>query len=502
MEDVITMRQVGTEESYLLLVDSAQRNMTIDKEPNQYDVVFTTPFQNVIGVDIVTANIPRTQYIVDTDSNTLTLSMNGGATWTTVAIDTGDYAITSFIDELNTVLTQQGLPIQVQSTSNPASQQNKVQMYSSLPFSINMSASGLRRALGFNSPPTAAGAAVSGYALPADYIETDPDVFVATPGLVSGVSATPTYSGPQASSGDATLPLSSTVFVRQRFVAASAGSLVTVVVYATVQGTLPPSDELINFSVVDEQGTVCATGIISIPLPLASGFPTYSSASVASDVMLAEGATYYSIFYDADVLSDGTTNCYNLYATTLLSANSSGNVGVSTGSDISTATWQPYSNPSDDLCVGLQVSPSIYQLTSPGLVDLTGERYINIRCPQIEDYMFKSRAYEQHNIGMAKIDLGVFGYSDTRFDFSSLPPRRFHPIGRVTRLTFQFQRPDGKLYNFYGIDHTMILSMRYLIVDESKTQSTIKLLNPSYDPYLQRYTAGHLLNNPESSDDE
>jgi hypothetical protein len=122
---------------------------------------------------------------------------------------------------------------------------------------------------------------------------------------------------------------------------------------------------------------------------------------------------------------------------------------------------------------------------SPGISDLTGERYIQLKCDEIDSHCFKARAFENWNLGLAKFDLGNFGYQNSRFDFASLPPRRFHPITRLNNLTLQFQRPDGTLYDFKGVDHTLILSVVYIQINDAVPG--INLLNPHYDNNIQKY---------------
>jgi hypothetical protein len=502
MEDVAFMRKVGVEQAYLLLVDSSQRDKRYDKHPNQYDVVFTTPFRNVVGIDIVAASVPRTQYVVEENSNMLAYKLQNDTTWTCVRLPTGDYAITTLITAMNAKFAAIGSPLNIQAVSSPATVKNKIQLYAPVPFSVNMTLSTMRRSLGFNEPPTAPIAATGVYDMPANYVDTDPDVFVSNLALSTGTGQTPCFSGPQASEGNSTVPLSSTNFVRQRFTATAGGQVSAVALYADIRGVLPANDGKINFVIIDESNKLYASGTIPVPNPVQAGLPAYFSDAINTSATIESNNVYYVILYDADVPEDGT-NSYVLYSTQLLTANNVNNVSVGTGTSYSTVTWSDYENANDDMCLGVQVTPSQYQVTSPGLYDLTGERYVNVRCSQIEDHMFGARAYESHNVGMAKIDLGVFGYSDSRFDFASLPPRKFHPIAKLNRLTFRFERPDGTLYNFYGVDHTMVLSVRYLVTDESKTGlEKLRILNPHYDPDLQNYMASRTLNYHDQEDED
>lgn len=501
MEDITYMRRYGVEEAYLLLIDSSQRDKRHDKHPNNYDVVFTTPFRNVVGIDIVTASIPRTQYVIEDNSNTFTYRLLKSTNWTTITMPTGDYAITNLVNVVNTQLAKANSPLTIQAVSSPATIKNKIQIYSQVPFVVNMSQSTMRRALGFNEPPTTELAVTGAYDMPPNYLDTDQDTFYSNISTSTGTGQVPTFSGPQASEGINQLPVTATRFVRQKFVATSKGAVTQVALYATIQGILPSTDGKLNFVVTDLQGKEFATGTVPVPNPPDAGLPAYLSDTTTSAGLLLSNETYYLIFYDADMPGDGSDDCYNLFSTRLLTADNTQTVSVGTGSSLANVSWSDYEFTSEDTCVGVQVTPPVYQVTSPGLYDLTGERYINVRCSQIEDHMFGARAYEKYNVGMAKIDLGVFGYSDSRFDFSSLPPRRFHPISRLNRLSFRFERLDGSLYNFYGVDHTMVLSVRYLVTDQSKTDiDKIRILNPNYNPNLQDYISNRTLNYHDEED--
>ena len=131
----------------------------------------------------------------------------------------------------------------------------------------------------------------------------------------------------------------------------------------------------------------------------------------------------------------------------------------------------------------------LYEITAPGIYSLIGERYCMLRCPEIEQHMFRSRSYEKYTVGLAKFKLAVMGYDDSRFDFASLPPREFHPIGKLSQLTFRFERPDGTLYNFRSINHTVTFVVRYYEPIQEITledNSLVPRYNPNYFQYLQQ----------------
>jgi hypothetical protein len=143
-----------------------------------------------------------------------------------------------------------------------------------------------------------------------------------------------------------------------------------------------------------------------------------------------------------------------------------------------------------------------HEIIPPGIYSMIGDRYVVLRCPEIEQHMYRSRAYENFSMGIAKFKLAVLGYDETRFDYAALPPRIFHPIGTLSQLTFRFLRPDGQLYNFRGANHTITLAIRYYEPSQRGTFDKY-ILNPDYDPdyfrYIQNDTSGSDSSDEDSS---
>jgi hypothetical protein len=102
-----------------------------------------------------------------------------------------------------------------------------------------------------------------------------------------------------------------------------------------------------------------------------------------------------------------------------------------------------------------------YAIVPPGMVNLSGSRYVLVRCAEIEMHMYQDRSYEDHHAGLGMVRMGPRGYQASRFDFISFPPSIFHPIERISQLTFRIERPDGSLYKTRGVDHTLLFLVRY-----------------------------------------
>ena len=141
-----------------------------------------------------------------------------------------------------------------------------------------------------------------------------------------------------------------------------------------------------------------------------------------------------------------------------------------------------------------------HYLTAPGIYSLVGERYIIIRCPEIEDHSYRSLAFTKHCLGLAKIKLGVVGYSENSGDFSSVPLREFHPIGRLPKLSFRFETLSGLIYDFKGVNHTMTFAI-YYYEPIQKQVFTNSILNPNYNGNFIEYMQS-IEGHEEDSDDQ
>jgi hypothetical protein len=118
-------------------------------------------------------------------------------------------------------------------------------------------------------------------------------------------------------------------------------------------------------------------------------------------------------------------------------------------------------------------------IISPGIMYFMGHKYIILRCPEIEEHLYRSLSYAKYNLGLAKFRISSFGYNDERIVVTKLPIREFHPIGKLARLTLRFETNSGALYDFKGVNHNIVFAVYYYepVQNEYPTGS---LLNPEY----------------------
>ena len=414
MEDIEYLRKNACEESFLFVVDSSMRDMKAYRTPSEYTIDFASPFVNVIGLELLNATIPRTEYAIEEGKNTLAYAVTGNPL-RFATVPPGDYNLVQLMEALNGLLLD---GLQCKPHSTPFKKTSRTLFYAVLPFKIDMTKSTIAKTLGFYEPHV--------------------EVLSNSTGAVSSLA----YYGPFPGFQTHAAPL------QQRFIAGENGPVGRVLVQA--------------------EGAPLTIRILSADLQtvFAEGTSTPPNAEVLLGTIndpLVSGTTYV-----IDVVSTGSSELFvNTPRADTLDAE-----GLT---DLS-------------LCADVFVDKSYHELTSPGLVDLTGERHVLIRCPEIESCIHLERVHEQFHAGLGMVRLGVDGYQDQRTEFVSFPRKRLSaPLGKLTKLSFRLEKPNGKLYNARGVDHVLVLAIHYYKgvcrVGGPGTGGPYSL-NPDYTPEL------------------
>ena len=120
-----------------------------------------------------------------------------------------------------------------------------------------------------------------------------------------------------------------------------------------------------------------------------------------------------------------------------------------------------------------------HSIITPGMMYLLNNKYILLRCPEIENHLYRSLAYSKYNLGLAKIRINSYGFNEEKTSFLKVPLREFHPIGKLMKLTIRFETPDGRLYDFKGVNHNMVLVIYYYEPTQGKIFEN-SIINPEY----------------------
>ena len=110
-----------------------------------------------------------------------------------------------------------------------------------------------------------------------------------------------------------------------------------------------------------------------------------------------------------------------------------------------------------------------------------------MRCDEIENHLRGSYDMQQYSPGLGVLNIDVQGYASGRTEFYSVQYKEFHPLGKLSKMRFRFERKsDGKLYDFKNIDLHFLMSIKFLR-PKQKEQFKQSVLNPNYDPNYLGY---------------
>lgn len=433
MDDINYLKKHAEEESFLFVVDSARRDTAVYQQPNEYEVHFHAPFRNVVGLDLIDATVPRTEYLVEARSNTLAYTYAGTRHSATLA--PGDYNVLQLVAALNAVLAPR---LTAQVTTTPPELSNKIRFVSDAPFTLHTADTTMRKALGLGVASLSVTAPTPGILGPANVVQ-----------------------GPLPSAASA----STVVPVRQAVTAPATGSLTALKVYVRSDAAVT-----LKAAVVTQANTLVAEGTVTTT---GTDFEQLSVSFGAAATVQA-GTPYF-------VVLQGTASVFAAGAA----------VSTAQGSPQDGLWWKyaSWTGAGTALCLDLAMQVDGYLIEPPSVVDLTGEPYILIRCPEVESLLYRDRAFESVHAGMGLVKLANYGFREQRFDFTSFPPRKLPtPLGKLSKLTIRLERGDGSLYDTKGVDHHLVLVIKYLELTKGP-ESMVSTLNPTYNPnplhYLQ-----------------
>jgi hypothetical protein len=542
IEDIDYMKENSIKQSYIFQIDSADRDYFQFPTPSVYTVTFDQPFTTVFGLEVIDANIPNSAFNIDggnllyptnntiafyIHSSNIDISKVDPASYTIASITPGNYTIQTLVAAINATGTNplvspllqmhvnnnSNMPlatISVQTQTNPPEVTNTLVLTCPYPFVIDTSQSTISETLGFDLLTSANGDENMRSPLLQRFTTFAPQITnpnykyqsysmyhsVDLPSTIGLGNANMTYIGP---TGIITnLPLGTSNYIAQSFVVPyncyltgvgaalgnSTGVAKGIAYWSLYTNNSNDATDLIP----GKPGTLIQLtnvesnnkGLFEVDYIDGGYTPTTSTSELVNPtfaylepgiywvVINAPDESNNTLYYNDVPLSSG----YALNRIMLIS-NDAGN------------TY--YENPDDNIPLGLQYIASLqitiqeeyHKLTAPGIYSLLGQRFMVLRCKEIEDSSLRSLAYTKHSLGLAKFTMGVVGVSQNRLDFSSVPLREFFPIGKLIKLSFRYETLNGLLYDFKGVNHTITFAIHYY---EATSKKIFKggLLNPNY----------------------
>lgn len=143
-----------------------------------------------------------------------------------------------------------------------------------------------------------------------------------------------------------------------------------------------------------------------------------------------------------------------------------------------------------------------FRVIPPGILNMVSENFVLLRCPEIENHQRGSYDTNDTSPGLALFSIDVkSGYAANQNEFYSVKYKEFHPIGKLSRMHFRFERrTDRELYDFKGIDLHFFLSIKMFSPSKLNEQNLSYTLNPDYNPNYQGFVASEF--DHIESDDE
>lgn len=488
MDDIDYLKAHSQRHSYMFYVDSAKRNRQMYPAPNQYQVQFNTPLRNVYSIQVLDASIPRTHYNVDKHNNRLYYKTESGVEQH-VDIDIGDYTAQQLLAAMNRTLNNNSIFVEFLST--PPEMRKQFLFKSRFPFTICTSKSTIRKTLGFDDGAYNTIAAIDD---PAHYdtydivdtLGNDTTMVTIAANHVLWQRVTPTKLGKVKSvriNVSATEPM---VRMKAYVYDATLRTLIaeSAVVIVTPSTTVAVFEE---WSRNDSELLNDQTYYIKVAPTGQHTFGVYVHPHTGNDDQLY---IYYNNLDDPFLPETCSTHLASLYTDPVTGSTvARGYFGLATTASAIDLRLH--------LNMGVELESRTFSIVPPGIYNLIGDRYVLLRCKEIESHVLSSiKSYDvynpntdsveeqQYETGIAKFKMGVTGYREERFDFNTLPAYEFHPIGKLTSLTMLFENPDGRPYDFRGINHTVTLVVNYYkpVVSYQERSDEQSRLYPDYDP--------------------
>lgn len=506
IEDIDYLKENSVKETYVFMVDSKNRDKKIWSQPQKYRIDFDTPFKHVYSFEILNASVPRTQYSIDTHNNSLRVKYRDNP-WKTFRVNIGDFNTVNLVDNLNNIFIENGYDLLLQNASSPAYLSSTFEFVSPHDFELDMESSTMNTVLGFDLLNQKEPEKYQHLSEHLDYVyNTENGEIVYNPYITDMV-------------GDDMLRVENYIdrwfgsvrsddprpFICKEGIT-SAGDYyilpVDKVIYQVFRfdDTTDYDSGYIDSVFIQIKHTSVATGVSWEIREYSNGVIGASVANSNSDyrtkaisnlseyvLLVSDGVNdsneISEITFDTNHVDIETRNAFILH-------------GDGSRNEVTDSSGSKF-----QICFSVTLYKKLNKIIAPGMYSLLGERYVILRCPEIETHLFRSLSYDKFTMGLAKFDLHVQGYDESRLDFVSLPPREFHPIGRLQSLTFEFQNPDGTPYNFRGINHTMTIVIRYHTPKQLKKFEK-SLMNPEYDPDIFRYIQNKGFNTDSESESD
>jgi len=476
MEDIDKLISESQTQDTLMFIDSKLRDRMTYSNPQEYCIRFSKPLRNVFSIKVIDSSIPRTHYTVSSVSNSFVYRIGSEGPWTTLHVPVGNYTIDELIVVMNSMLTN----LTVSHLSYPSDLRKQLLFKSAYQFEIDTKLSSMKYILGLDCSASVERRdtpeafileskdeqSLYDYATTTDRLDFDSTAYIAV--TSDTVVYFPLHKDFQSYLHAIRLNISA---VSERCDCVVAVVQLTGVgknVLTQTKQSIDPSTSTIEVVFNDTAN--------SLQLDDMFVGVSFSNFEVASANFNAQLPTTWAVtddhVYTVDLQMNVMLNLNNIQSQSLSSA------------------------------LNIQEIRAFkkHSMVAPGMYNLVGDTYVSLRCKEVDQHVgalqtanFTDGTGEviskDFDYGLAVFKLGIVGYQDERFDYNTSIERNFFPIGKLSQLTFRFERWDGSLYDFKGVNHTFTLQIKFYAPKPNHTERAAmsSSLNPSYNPEFIDY---------------
>lgn len=523
IEDLDYLYKNSVKENIIILVDSAKRDKHIWASPNTFQINFNEPFKYVYGLDVLDISIPRTMYSIDYNKNKLFFKIGHNINESNVLSEIDeklleflprDYTVRELIEEMGTegnVIFDNNINVRIDAN---ISERKSVIEYRNedqppKPFFFNFEKSTTTEVLGFNEH------AQTNHEDKYRKIPhpTNPQLFASTPTYTDIVVRTPEWN------------IVDNVFELNKMDETSSLPVTDEFNQGEIYTNLDQEDYkytgyfITNISLMNLSLNHSLEFFI-YKLDYSDGFPNgilkqdiihaFHSTSDKTNIQTIIDSSPYIEASNIELIRNdifipmGNNMMYDInkyqefpYYFKSIPIQSFGNVFY--------LVYLHHTNNPITMDISTRVNVDIIQsfkIVSPGLIQLSGERYITVHSDEIENHLRGSMMFNDYSPGLAMVNLGVQGFSENRIDFVSVKYKEFHPIGKLTGLKFSLKMQNGELYDLKGVNWHMLISIKYY-VPKKLTSFETSILNPNYNyNFIQYQIDKKELHESSSSEDD
>lgn len=517
VEDIDFLTKNSEKDSYLFFIDSSLRDKETFPTVSEYEIRFSEPFSNVYGLEVLDAMIPSTKYTIDKNRDVLKyhVALTNPAR---ITDDSSWYQLLGSLYTMDTFRRLIDIPSPekdgyynmlsvVEKTSYVYTYVTEYTGYKLIEISKHPFLSGECRITTAESP-----------------LDTAIEIPYTFKGVMYGINklfVTATGLETYISNHDIYIDMENTLIW-----VIDANNITVTTFHQLNQTTLGPggtyvfprSDILFTISNINEQLEHGNYDIFTFQTYLNSIIPRRHSYDIG-------GITYYFPWNDPGtslpnvlqntqygnierqskykfrLLTPNARFYMNLTETNIASAIGFSSKAPSKGDPLLFRVISEWPN-ADHYVVGTTYYKNEYIILSPGVINLNGLSYVILRCPEIESHMYNSFSYSKNCPGIGMFKLGALNQIiNVRFDFVNFIKKPFHPIGKLPKITLRFESTNGDLYDFKGVDHNMLLSVKFY-VPRLKDPEPKYVLNPNYNPNFLEYMINDMKIDDDENDDD